>query len=100
MAQGYLELAQTQINEILKHLETEKLDGTDDPFRVYLTCYQVLRANDDPRAGHVLDTAYRLLQMRAGNIDDEQIRRSFLNNVPAHREILAKWAEERTGTDA
>jgi hypothetical protein len=64
------------------------LDGTDEPLRVYLTCYRVLSASQDPRAGEVLDAAYRLLQERATHIDDEDLRRSFLENVAAHREIV------------
>jgi hypothetical protein len=57
------------------------------PFRVYLTCYRVLQAGHDPRAGEVLETAHRLLHERAAKIEDERLRRSFLEQVPAHREI-------------
>jgi hypothetical protein len=35
----------------------------------------------------VLETAHRLLQARAAKIEDERLRRSFLEQVPAHREI-------------
>jgi hypothetical protein len=31
--------------------------------------------------------AYDLLQVQAGKITDEQLRRSFLENVAAHREL-------------
>jgi len=76
----------------LSYLETHPtLDGTIEPLRVYLTCYRVLRANEDPRAGEVLSAAHRLLQERAARIDDEQLRRSFLENVAAHREIIEAW---------
>ena len=62
--------------------------GSTMPLRIYLTCYQVLQANDDPRADRVLITAYDLLQERAAKIDDELLRRSYLENVAAHREIV------------
>ena len=96
LAQGNLHQAQAQIEEVLGHLETQTpstgsghgLDGTDEPFRVYLTCYRVLRANQDPRAQVILDTAYSLLQEQAAKISDEELRRSFLENVAAHREIV------------
>ncbi len=80
------------VEEILGHLDTGSVDGTDEPLRIYLTCYQVLRTNDDPRAEKVLDTAHRLLQGRAAKIDDEELRRSFLVNVAAHREIVCEFA--------
>ena len=36
----------------------------------------------------ILATALRLLQARAAAIEDERRRRSFLENVPAHRAIV------------
>ena len=95
LVQGNLHHAQAQVEEVLSHLETKTpstgsgygLEGTDEPFRVYLTCYRVLRVNQDPRAQEILTTAHRLLQERAAKISDEKLRRSFLENVAAHREI-------------
>jgi hypothetical protein len=65
--------------------------------RIYLTCYRVLQANADPRAEEILCTAHNLLQERAAKIDDEELRRSYLENVAAHREIvgLAVLQEDR-----
>jgi tetratricopeptide (TPR) repeat protein len=91
LAQDDLALARTQVEEILRHLEIGALDGTEEPFRVYLTCYQALKANADPRAQDILSTAYNLLQARAAKISDEQVRRSFLENVLTHRELIAAW---------
>ena len=100
LAQGNLSQAQAQVEEVLGHLETHTpstgpsatsghgLEGTDEPFRVYLTCYRVLRANQDPRAQAILNTGYSLLQEQATKISDEELRRSFLENVAAHREIV------------
>lgn len=88
LAKGDLTQAQAQVEEILAHLETNTLVGTDEPFRIYLTCYRVLRASQDPRAQETLDTAHRLLQEQAAKISDEKMRRLFLENVAAHREIV------------
>jgi hypothetical protein len=85
--------AQAQVEEILSYLEDGTLDGTDEPFQVYLTCYRVLCAGRDPRAGGVLVAAHRLLQERAARIEDEELRQSFLENVVAHREIIAAYCE-------
>jgi tetratricopeptide (TPR) repeat protein len=40
-----------------------------------------------------LDVGHRLLQEWTARLDDEELRRSFLENVPAHREIVALWQE-------
>ena len=41
----------------------------------------------------MLEAAYSRLQEQATKITDEAMRRSFLHNVPYHREIVAAWAE-------
>ena len=92
LAQGNLHLALAQVEDVLSYLEVHTLEGAQDPFRVHLTCYRVLRANQDPRAQAVLNTAHRLLQERAAKIEDKELRRSFLENVPAHREIVREFA--------
>jgi hypothetical protein len=74
---------------ILDHLETGSLDGTADPFQVYLTCYTALNENRDRRAGQLLLNARHKLQERANNIDDEELRRSFLENVPSQRKLVS-----------
>lgn len=86
-----LSRAQASIEEILTHLETHTLIGAEEPFRVYLTCYSVLKADQDPRAQDVLNTTYRLLQDRAAKINDDELRRAFLENVNTHRKIIQVW---------
>ncbi|NIV37132.1 MAG: hypothetical protein GWN58_49190, partial [Anaerolineae bacterium] len=70
-AQGDGPLAVGHIEEILHQLNGDNLDGNDEPLRVYLTCYQVLRAYGDPRAERILDGAYGLLQQRAAKIQSQ-----------------------------
>jgi hypothetical protein len=69
----------------LEFLEHGSLDGTEEPLRIYLTCYRGLKSNQDPRDEEILDTAHALLQERAAKIDDEKLRRSFLEDVVASR---------------
>jgi tetratricopeptide (TPR) repeat protein len=95
LEQGDPAQALLHVEEILDHLKAHTLDGTYEPFRIYLTCYRVLKAHDDARATEVLRTAYTLLQERAAGIEDERLRRSFLENVPAHRDLIAEF--ERAG---
>ena len=92
LTRGDIAAAGAYIGEVLAHLDGGgSLHGTDEPLRVYLTCYMVLLAAGDPLAGEILDSAYRLLQERAAKISDPDMRRTFLENVPYHREILQSW---------
>jgi hypothetical protein len=71
----------------------EQLDGTEEPFRIRLSCYQVLASVGDPRAGEVLSAAHAELQLRAQRIVDPNARHKFLHDVPHHHALTAAWAE-------
>ncbi|MEJ2354175.1 MAG: hypothetical protein P8Y03_30745, partial [Anaerolineales bacterium] len=99
LLQGDLSAAQAQVELILNHLEAGgSLDGTDQPFRVYLTCYLVLEAAQDERAASILETAHDMLLARANNIRDEAARLAFLRDIPYHREILSAWDRHQSDT--
>jgi hypothetical protein len=55
----------------------------------------VLGAAGDPRAREVLEIAYLQLQERAAKIEEEALRRSFLENVPWNREIVKLWEKQQ-----
>ena len=93
LIQENLNQAQAKVKEILDHLENHTLDGAAEPFRIYLTCYHVLKVNQDPRAEKILDSAHKLLQERASKIDDDDLRHSYLENVAAHREIVQVYSK-------
>ncbi|UCF26949.1 MAG: hypothetical protein JSW42_09875, partial [Chloroflexota bacterium] len=63
------------------------LEGTGDPMWIYLTCYQVLKANHDSRAQDILSTAQNLLESQVEKIEDPDLQYSFLNNVITNRAI-------------
>lgn len=69
------------------------LPGTEEPLRIYFTCYQVLAANGDPRAGELLGKAHRFLRQRAAQIVDLPQRNRYLNEVAAHRAIQTEWVQ-------
>ena len=106
MARGEPEQTLIQVDEILAYMEANtppkgssfSLDGTEEPFRILLTCYQVLKANDDPRSDAILTDAYNLLQKRAANISDEHLRYCFLINVAVNREIVEEYEKNRLGS--
>jgi DNA-binding SARP family transcriptional activator/tetratricopeptide (TPR) repeat protein len=99
-AQGHFSRAQAAVEEILAHLREKALDGTDEPLRIYLTCYRVLRAGQDPRAAGILRTAYGVLQERAAQIVEDELRQMFLGQVEAHRQIVAAYHELRPAEPA
>jgi DNA-binding SARP family transcriptional activator/predicted ATPase len=85
---GDLRLAQQYVNELMETLAEHPRAGLYEPFVIYLTCYRILLALDDPRAATVAQKAHSLLQAYADQITDATLRRSFLANVPAHHAIL------------
>lgn len=98
-------LAQGRVDEALAHVELlmahvaagGSFDGTEEPLLLPLTCFQVLEAAGDPRAGEVLDAAMAELQAQADRISDPAARRGLLDNVPHHREIVAAWQRRKAG---
>lgn len=98
-AHGDLPQARAHVADMLTYLATGTLGGTFEPLRVYLTCYQVLRAVDDPHATAVLRTAYGALRERADAIGDAETRRSFVENVTVHRALARAYTEVVTSTD-
>lgn len=85
--QGDLPGARALVEQILASLDTPGIDGSEEPVRVYGTCVDILRAAGDARAEGVLARGLELLIARAARITDETVRRSFLENVPAHRAL-------------
>ncbi|MEM7029620.1 MAG: hypothetical protein AAF629_08645, partial [Chloroflexota bacterium] len=69
------------------------LDGTESPMRIFLTCYEVLQLAQHGRAKEILYTAYGQLQSRASEIVSPESRQSFLQNIPAHREIIDAYQQ-------
>jgi len=53
------------------------------------TVYRVFEAESDPSAQEVLANAQTVLRERANKITDSTLRESYLENVQAHRLILA-----------
>ena len=84
--------ALAQVEAILAYLgRGGQLYGAFRPVQVYLTGYQVLATHNDPRAEQALQAGYDLLHEIAARIPEAAERRSFLENVPCHREITTEW---------
>jgi hypothetical protein len=74
---------QTLVDLITAH----GVEGLEEPFRVYYTCYEGLRKLGDPRCATILQTAFAQLQTRAAQIDDDELHHSFLHNVTVNRAL-------------
>jgi hypothetical protein len=88
LAQGDRAQALVQVELIVSTINTHPYIGLDEPFFVYLTCYRVLHALHDPRAATILQAAQQRLREYAEAITDQALRRSFLEHVAAHRDLL------------
>lgn len=95
LIQGDLAQASRHAADLLHHLEHGSVDGTDEPFRIYLTCYEVLQAQNDPRAAALLEQAYHLLREQAERLDDAAVQQAFLEQVPTHRTLVAAWRQSQ-----
>jgi hypothetical protein len=84
-----LALAMQNVEPILDYIEAYPFNTLDEPFKVLLTAYYVLRAKADRRAVVILRQAREQLLARAALITDPVLRQSFLTGVPHHRELLA-----------
>jgi tetratricopeptide (TPR) repeat protein len=98
LAQGDTAQAAARVAAILPELEQGTLAGLEEPALAYLTCYRVLSAVVDARADAVLAAGHAFLQDRAAQFVDARRRAQFLEQFPAHRELLAAWHahDERT----
>ena len=88
LAAGAIDQALAGVEDILEYIAHNSLESAEQPLQIYLTCYQVLAAANDPRARPLIETAHQLLQARAGRLTDPDKRRSFLENVSTNRQIL------------
>ena len=94
LAQGEAADALEYAEEILEITgDCQNLDGLIDPTRVCLTCFRVLQTIGDQRAPEILRRAHQQLQARAEKISDEGLRRSFLENIASHRELVRLYNE-------
>ena len=81
-------------NEALKCFELD-LPGWVMPEQIHFHHSRALRVNGkEAEADDYLRQAYERMMMVAGNIKDEDLRRSYLENVRDNREIQATYQEK------
>jgi tetratricopeptide (TPR) repeat protein len=94
--QGDWAQAQRLVETVLKLLVDYPTAGQDEPFYLYLTCYRILAAANDPRAIPLLRQGYTLLQQYADQITDDALRRSFWEKVPIHAALHQAYSAQAT----
>ena len=87
LAEDDLEEAMDQAEAIWQLCESGPLWGVERPLWAYLTCYQVFRCVGDPRCRDVLSGAQARLRERTANIESDELRATYLEDVPENREI-------------
>ena len=86
--------ALVEAERILSHITNGgTLEGTEEPLRIYFTCYSALRQNLDPRADDLLNQAYSQLVEQISRISDHEARRMYVENVPWRRAIQQSWQQ-------
>ncbi len=86
--QGNRSQAQALAEQVMAYLQTKGIDGVMRPFRAYLVVYRIWQVSENDRATVLLQTACTRLRTLAIKISDPTLRRSFLENVPVHAELL------------
>lgn len=94
LRQDNLAQAKAHIQPVLAHLLAGNTPmGASRPFYIYLVCYEVLAASDDPYAATLLQEAYEALTLYAEKITEASRRDAYIENVPEHREINALYRQ-------
>jgi tetratricopeptide (TPR) repeat protein len=91
MSQGKRSAALAEAEMIFRFLMTQALESHMEPLLIPLVCGRVFAAHDDPRAAEALTVGYREMMKRAATIDDEELRRSYLENVETNRELAVEY---------
>ncbi len=84
---GKADAALEKVNEVINALGEGGWTGTEQPFRIYQTCFEVLEHFEDHRAEAIITKAFEELQKSAQAISDERLRESFLYSVMENRAV-------------
>jgi hypothetical protein len=87
--------AVAQIEELLPMLEKCKHTSGVGLYETFLIGCEILIAAADPRTEALLHHGHCLLQEQAARLDDEALRRSFLEQVAANRKLVALWSAQQ-----
>ena len=94
LAMNNPEAAQRYAAPLWDYLQQQVGAGMEFPLLGYETCANVFAAAGQASlARRVIEAGYCELMVRAGRISLPEWRRSFLERIPEHRRIQARWQE-------
>jgi hypothetical protein len=97
LAQEELGAAGKHAVDLWGYLSAHGAGGMEFPMWAYSTCVEVFDTLGDlSRARCVAEAGYAELSRRAERISEPEWRASFLENVPEHRVLRAKWEQLHT----
>jgi tetratricopeptide (TPR) repeat protein len=85
-ALGRSEEARALVDEVLAHFKASGGAGFEEPVATLLACRDVLAAQGVATA-EIEELARRHIQETAARISDPEVRRSYINDVPAHTRL-------------
>ncbi|MCB0192676.1 MAG: tetratricopeptide repeat protein [Anaerolineae bacterium] len=88
LALDNLDQAERWIQHVVYYLDRQGVQGIEHPAFVYLNCYHILHgAGHKDQANQLLLQGYRFVIRQAQQINDESSRKSYLTNIPEHRQL-------------
>ncbi|MFQ5612882.1 MAG: adenylate/guanylate cyclase domain-containing protein [Anaerolineae bacterium] len=97
LAQNDLPAARAHIMSVVEWITAGNAQRFWDPWIIYQSTCQILSAlSETDVAETILNEAYHLLQQRAGQISDGELRSRFLNRVAINRAITEAWQRMHT----
>jgi tetratricopeptide (TPR) repeat protein len=88
---GELPKALERVDAVLSVLDQLGSSSIYAPADIYLACSRVLLAVGDPRVDIILNKAHGWLQEHLQRLGADEHRRSFIENIPAHAELMRAW---------
>ena len=90
--QGRDDEARKLVDEVLDHFRSHGADGIEEPVAALLSCHRALGAADEVTAAELLDLAKAYVEKTSARITDPEVRRSFVEEVQAHRRLAGRSA--------
>ena len=90
--QGRDDEARKLVDEVLDHFRSHGADGIEEPVAALLSCHTALGAADEVTAAELIDLAKAYVEKTSARITDPEVRRSFVEEVQAHRRLAGRSA--------
>jgi predicted ATPase/class 3 adenylate cyclase len=86
--------AMKKAEEVISYLASGgRLDGVEEPLRVYYACYLALETAGDTRSYRLLEEGVQLLEAHLSKLRNEDSRRMYVESVPWRLAIQQAWQE-------